>query len=84
LNDTKTIYIQNIVSDTTLKLDYHNLKINIEMPTGKTFELSVYFDLSIPSFYLIWSWITVQLSVGSTLNSKVFPVGISILIFKLW
>jgi hypothetical protein len=41
LVDTKTIFQQNIVADTTLEVDYHNLNIHIELPCGKTFNMEV-------------------------------------------
>jgi hypothetical protein len=41
LVDTKTIFQQNIVADTTLEVDYHNINIHIELPSGKTFNMNV-------------------------------------------
>jgi hypothetical protein len=39
LKDDQTIHHQNIVADTTLTLDYHNLKLSVEMPNGLTFDM---------------------------------------------
>jgi hypothetical protein len=41
LHDNKTIHQENIVADTTLTIDFHNLKIEIDLPSGKTYEISV-------------------------------------------
>lgn len=41
LVDTKTIYEEGLVEGTVIDVDYHNFNIELDLPTGKTIEISV-------------------------------------------
>jgi hypothetical protein len=41
LVSTKTIHEVGLVEGTIIELDYHNFNIELELPTGKTIEISV-------------------------------------------
>ena len=41
LNDTMTIHEEGLVEGTVIEVDYHNFNIELELPSGKTIEISV-------------------------------------------